>query len=274
MQPGALSVAGRGRSRRSRLASSACLAESLGPNLDSVPKPSPLKEPPPGRPRKPFRSSASHLPWPFPIARGTLPLPQPSLTCIQPLPGPSTSPSSRKTVRAKREWASAAIQSWQPRPPPPPLSQLPAPGAAQDSAFSGDRVTLLLLGNSELIQPSHIFRRQKLRPSSRYTELLQSNFPCFFPCPVQVPRHGKERRFCLSRWGWSSEEGACWTAVWPCWAALGCKLKEAVFIKHLANAGHISGPSTAPSISCPFHKYLQIIRHSPGTCSKHERCGD
>lgn len=270
MRPGALSVAGRGRSR---LASSACLPESLGPNLDSVPKPSPLKAPPPGRPRKPFRSSTSHLPWPVPIVPGTVPLPYPSLTCAQPLPGTPTSPSSRKTVRAKREWASAAIQSWQPL-PPPRLSQLPAPGGARDSAFSRDPVTLLLLGNFELIQPSHIFRTQKLRPSSRYTEPLQSNFPCFFPCPVQVPRHGKERRVCLSRRGWSSEEEACRRAVRPCWAALGCELNEAVFIKHSASAGHIPGPSAAPGISCPFHKYLQTIRLSPGTCSKHERCGD
>lgn len=128
MRPGALSVAGRGRSR---LASSACLPESLGPNLDSVPKPSPLKAPPPGRPRKPFRSSTSHLPWPVPIVPGTVPLPYPSLTCAQPLPGTPTSPSSRKTVRAKREWgqrSNPVLVATAPTPPVPIPSTRQGPG--------------------------------------------------------------------------------------------------------------------------------------------------
>lgn len=181
MRPGALSVAGRGRSRRSRPASSACLPESLGPNLDSVPKPSPLKEPPLGRPRKPFRSSTSHLPWPFPLAPGTLPLPHPTLTCTQPLPGPPALPRAEKLSKQKESGPAQQSSPGSHCSPPPPLSQLPAPGGAQDSAFSRDPVILLLLGNSELIQPSHIFRKQKMRPSSRCTEPLQSDFPCFFP---------------------------------------------------------------------------------------------
>lgn len=45
----------------------------------------------------------------------------------------------------------------------------------------------------------------------------------------------------------------------------GVSINEAVFIKHLPSDGHISGPSPAPRIHCPFHKYLQIIHHGPGT---------
>lgn len=51
----------------------ACLPDSLGPDLDSNAKPSPLKKPSLGRPQKPFRTRLSHLVFPFPVAPGTLP---------------------------------------------------------------------------------------------------------------------------------------------------------------------------------------------------------
>ena len=62
-------------------------------------------------------------------------------------------------------------------------------------------------------------------------------------------------------------------------AMLGCPaggLNEAAFIKHLASPRHMSGPSLpAPTrIPCPFHKYLQIMHHGPGTVLSRGDSGD
>lgn len=67
---------------------------------------------------------------------------------------------------------------WQSLPlPHPPRNTQHRVGGAQDCAFARGLVTLQLLGNSELIQPSRTVRGQELRPSCRHTETLLSDFP-------------------------------------------------------------------------------------------------
>lgn len=62
-------------------------------------------------------------------------------------------------------------------------------------------------------------------------------------------------------------------------ATVGCPaggLNEAAFTKHLASPRYVSGPSLpAPArIHCPFHKYLQIMHHGPGTVLSRGDSGD
>lgn len=182
-----------------------------------MPKPSPLKEPSLGRPQKPFRTRLSHLDCPFLLLLG--PAPPPLFLHISPVPLTGL-PTAATTILA------APCNHW-PHPTPQPNSQHGV--GPRNLHFQEAKSFCFSWGT--LCEPNLlIFLGGRNRPSSRYAEALQLEFPSVPSppsCPIlaaQVPSHGSEDTLVSQGWG-ASEAGACGRAVWPRWATLGVRIK-------------------------------------------------
>lgn len=88
------------------------LPERSRPDLDQMPKPIPLKKPSLGKPQKPFRTSFSHLAFPYLIAPGTLRSASPSFTSAQHTGRPPPLARAEKMLQRKERLQPSHLQSW------------------------------------------------------------------------------------------------------------------------------------------------------------------
>lgn len=248
-------------------------ARSLRPNLDSTPKPRPLKKPPLGRPQKPLEPA---FPPTISLPRGSRDPPQaPPLLNARAVS--HWAPGRSLQQQKERGQGSNPILAAPPPHHPCGIARHPTSVPTSSSGRGPGLCICKRPGNSALeeLRANPISSRfwvAGLTPSSRYTEPLQSEFPAVSSprsSPIlaaQVPRHGKERRACLS--GWRGERGAGVTRIWKPGGGSGRAGLPGVRTQRgdacEALSKRRSGPSPPPDL-LSFHTYLQITCHQPVT---------